>query len=366
MNDGEIRYLSLFSGAGGGDLACQHLLGWRCVGYVEWNKDACETLDGRIRDGFADNAQIWHQDIRDFNRGAAHVYSGMVDFVAGGPPCQPFSVAGRRAAAGDSRNMVPAMLRTIGIVRPRRILLENSPTSTFRRYLLDFIIPRLRQMGYVGRYGVISAEDAIWLNCYPGTPARYHERKRTWVVAKVVDATCQRTGGLSTRPRRPKQAEINSVRSGKKAANAEQFHANNGGSGASQICGRRSPAPELPGSGWWSIDPAEMPDAIGEGLAQRKGKPGNNGQELTASERSNSSGGDVAAEIGESDCSSCPGDSRGGATNRSEDRLRWPVESRLGRVVHGMARRVDRCRAIGEGQVPAVVDIVEEILNNGF
>ena len=46
----------------------------------------------------------------------------------------------------------------------------------------------------------------------------------------------------------------------------------------------------------------------------------------------------------------------------NEDPAERNSESRLGRVAHGVAHRVDRLKAIGNGQVPAVVERAWEIL----
>ena len=81
--------LSLFSGAGGGLLASK-LLEWRTVGYVEFNEYCQRVIAARIADGHLDPAPIFG-DIRAFIAdGYAASYSGMVDVVSGGFPCQPF------------------------------------------------------------------------------------------------------------------------------------------------------------------------------------------------------------------------------------------------------------------------------------
>jgi len=54
-----------------------------------------------------------------------------------------------------------------------------------------------------------------------------------------------------------------------------------------------------------------------------------------------------------------PSDESGDFTDPTEN---WPVESRVGRVVNGMACRVDRLKATGNGQVPAVARVAWEAL----
>tara|TARA_R110000787_G_scaffold257683_1_gene362887 strand:+ start:10631 stop:11032 length:402 start_codon:yes stop_codon:yes gene_type:complete len=98
-----LRELSLFSGAGGGVLGSK-ILGWKTVGYVEWEDYCQKIIAQRIKDGIFDNAPIFG-DVRTFtSEGYARKYRGMVDVVSGGFPCQPFSVAGARKAGDDSRD----------------------------------------------------------------------------------------------------------------------------------------------------------------------------------------------------------------------------------------------------------------------
>ena len=62
------------------------------------------------------------------------------------------------------------------------------------------------------------------------------------------------------------------------------------------------------------------------------------------------------------------GGAAAGATDRpghGSDSGWWATEPRLGRVAHGVAHRVDRLKAIGNGQVCAVVRLAWEILSQG-
>lgn len=122
-----MNYLSLFSGAGGGDLAMQHLLGFKCKGYVEYENYCQEVIKQRITDGLLDAAPIFG-DIRAFvSEGYAESYQGMVDLITGGFPCQPFSNAGQRRGAHDPRNMWPATHECLSIIKPRYGFFENVP-----------------------------------------------------------------------------------------------------------------------------------------------------------------------------------------------------------------------------------------------
>ena len=166
-----MNELSLFTGAGGGLLGT-HLLGWRPVGYVEWDDYCQRVIAARIRDGYLPVAPIF-TDVREFAQsGAADQYRGIADVVTAGFPCQPFSIAGRRQAGDDDRNMWPATADVIRRVRPRHVLLENVPGLLACGYA-GTVLGDLAEMGYVGRYGCISAAEA-------GAP---HKRERWWVVA---------------------------------------------------------------------------------------------------------------------------------------------------------------------------------------
>lgn len=166
-----MNELALFAGAGGGLLGTK-LLGWKPIGYVEWEPYCQAVLTQRIKDGLLEEAPIFG-DIREFVKsGAAREYRGFADVVSGGFPCQPHSVAGKQLGGADPRDMWPATADVVCEVLPRIVWLENSPGLISSGYI-GRVIGDLAALGYVGRYGVFSAADE----------GADHIRERVWILA---------------------------------------------------------------------------------------------------------------------------------------------------------------------------------------
>jgi DNA (cytosine-5)-methyltransferase 1 len=170
-----MRELSLFSGIGGGLLGTK-ILGWRSVGYVEWNDYCQRVLRQRIIDGHLPEAPIYG-DIRTFiSEGYAGAYQGLVDVITAGFPCQPFSVAGKQLGVEDPRNMWPQTIECIRLVRPKYCLLENVSGLLAGGYL-GTILGELAESGFDAGWRVLSAAEV-------GAP---HKRDRLWIVGNNAD-----------------------------------------------------------------------------------------------------------------------------------------------------------------------------------
>lgn len=120
-----MRYLQsieLFSGGGGLALGL-HAAGFQHNALYEWNTAAVETLlyNQRMGHPSLQGCEIHRADVReiDFTK-----HRG-VDLVAGGPPCQPFSMGGKAAGMNDTRDMFPQAIRAVAEIRPRAFLFEN-------------------------------------------------------------------------------------------------------------------------------------------------------------------------------------------------------------------------------------------------
>lgn len=141
------RSLELFAGAGGLALGL-HAAGFEHVALVEWEDKACATLRHnaelwRTRNGTAPSwtpDAVHAIDVRDFDFSEV-LRGGPLDLLAGGPPCQPFSLGGVHAGMDDSRNMFPAAISLVRALLPKLVLFENVQgllRSSFRPYL-DYV-----------------------------------------------------------------------------------------------------------------------------------------------------------------------------------------------------------------------------------
>lgn len=135
--------IELFAGAGGLALGIQKA-GFRSLAAVEIDRWACDTIreNKSARHPLVQHWNVIEGDVRtqDWSE-----YTGKVDLVAGGPPCQPFSLGGRGRAADDPRDMFPATADVIATIRPKAFLVENVRGLTRARFAdyLNYVKLRL-------------------------------------------------------------------------------------------------------------------------------------------------------------------------------------------------------------------------------
>ncbi len=159
-----IRYIDLFAGCGGISLGL-YKAGFRGLFAVEKNPDAFSTLRYNFIDthdhfDWPDWLPIKNWNIKLLlNKKADELYAlrGEVDLIVGGPPCQGFSMAGKRRAADDRNKLIHSYLKFVGLVQPRAILFENVygftlkyPNSRTNKKIAysEIVINKLVEMGY--------------------------------------------------------------------------------------------------------------------------------------------------------------------------------------------------------------------------
>lgn len=143
-----LSSVELFSGAGGMALGVAGA-GFSHKAVVERDSNACKTIRANQQKprSISKHWPLHQMDVSDFNYGS--IRPG-IDLLAGGPPCQPFSLAGKHKGAKDERNMFPEMFRAIISLQPRAVLVENvrglgRPTfAAYYEYLLaQFSFPEI-------------------------------------------------------------------------------------------------------------------------------------------------------------------------------------------------------------------------------
>ena len=118
-----MRAVELFAGAGGLAIGTA-LAGFKHELVLEWNHDACATIRANQDRGtkIVQGWPVFEGDVRSYDY--SKFKEGM-DLVAGGPPCQPFSLGGKAKGHEDDRDMFPEAVRAVRELRPRAFMIEN-------------------------------------------------------------------------------------------------------------------------------------------------------------------------------------------------------------------------------------------------
>lgn len=165
-----MQYIDLFTGCGGLTLGL-YKAGIHGIFAVEKNEDAFKTLRHNMMDVY--NHFSWPQWLPqaaiDINvllekyEEQLLKLRGKVDLLAGGPPCQGFSLAGRRNRADRRNKLVHSYIKMVDIIQPTFLLLENVKgftvpfyTKTGRKRLYsNAVVKKLQELGYQIEYRLL-------------------------------------------------------------------------------------------------------------------------------------------------------------------------------------------------------------------
>jgi DNA (cytosine-5)-methyltransferase 1 len=157
-----VKAGSLFSGYGGLDLAVEAIFGARTAWHCEINGAAARLLAHR-HPGTPNHADITATDWSTVEP---------VDILAGGWPCQPFSLAGKRRGAADERALWPHVAAAVRVLRPRYVVLENV-AAVLASPEFDRVATDLATLGY----------DLTWTCLRASDVGATHRRNRLFIVA---------------------------------------------------------------------------------------------------------------------------------------------------------------------------------------
>jgi len=164
MGAEKYKYIDLFAGCGGLSLGLYNA-GWKGIFAIEKSPFAFETLKFNLIDN--KNHFDWPEWLKQSNHDINEVLKnnekelkelrGTVDLVAGGPPCQGFSMAGKRVKEDIRNELVYSYIKFIELVRPTMILFENVKGFTYAFNekgendaipYSQIVIKKLNELGY--------------------------------------------------------------------------------------------------------------------------------------------------------------------------------------------------------------------------
>jgi len=162
MKNRKMKYIDLFAGAGGLSLGLYNA-GLQGIFAIEKNADAFSTLKYNLIDNkkhfdWPEWLPLKNHDICQFvseYKTQLTELNGQIDLVVGGPPCQGFSMAGKRDHTDIRNTMVHYYLDIIEIVKPKYVVLENVHGFTLefksdkkKKPYSKIVTDKLKKLGY--------------------------------------------------------------------------------------------------------------------------------------------------------------------------------------------------------------------------
>lgn len=151
-----MKLLDLFAGVGGLSHGFK-MAGFDIAGAIEHE----ESIALSMKENHPE-AEIFIDDIRNISPEIVKSKIGDVDVIAGGPPCQGFSLKGQRGGLKDERNFLfKEFVRYVAYFKPKYFLLENVPNilTDQKGFFRGEIIKEFENLGYKVNSGVVLASD---------------------------------------------------------------------------------------------------------------------------------------------------------------------------------------------------------------
>ena len=314
-----LKHLDLFSGIGGFSLGLESAGLVETVAFCDFDQYCQQVLNKNFP------GVPVYGDVKELNYDKLKADGiNQIDIITGGYPCQPFSVAGRKKGEDDPRHVWPEMFRLIQELRPTWVIGEN--VGGHIKLGLDTVLENLESEGYTTRTFSISA-SSIGAN---------HQRERIWIIANSNN-TGDRTSEHEIDKDRKKTVEGRKEQSQLKSSRYSEDMENSG----------RSQWP-------WSFEQGEDANETRKEDADQFERSGSTSKPDVANTKSVSSNGREHREYTEE------GDRerKVGREGSSEIADWWSVEPSVGRVAHGLPKRVDRLKCLGNSVVPQIPYVI--------
>lgn len=156
----EFRILDLFSGAGGFSYGIDKNPHFKTLLALDFNKTALDTFKYNIPEAETVVGDITDTRIKDFIILKSKELK--INMIIGGPPCQGFSLKGKKLGLNDPRNFLfREYFNIVEELKPEIFIIENVKAllSTSAGWFKNEILNRIKQLGYFVDYGVLTASD---------------------------------------------------------------------------------------------------------------------------------------------------------------------------------------------------------------
>ena len=382
-----LKHLDLFSGIGGFSLGLESAGLVETVAFCDFDKYCQQVLNKNFP------GVPVYGDVKELNYDKLKADGiNQIDIITGGYPCQPFSVAGRKKGEQDPRHVWPEMFRLIKELRPTWVIGEN--VGGHIKLGLDTVLENLESEGYSARTFSISA-SSVGAN---------HKRERVWIVGystnnrrneSTSDSQTRRAFGQSKEGGMRQLERASNVENSRRSIGREQSPRNSKGIGrwsfetsewstdTNQIA-RSSEGAEtmadsaserlegefrskLQGTGERPTDGSETidRDVADSDEMQRQLLRGQQSEQRQETFEGTSVGSGSPCEDCDATNSDCPRlkEQRRSFTTEEENETSqcgrwWDVEPDVGRVAHGVPKRVDRLKCLGNSVVPQIPYVI--------
>ena len=157
-----MKVLDTFAGAGGFSLGFEQTGNFEVIGAIELDEWAADTFKHNHR-----NSVVLVGDISKYDKSfLLETFKGKPDIILGGPPCQGFSIANKKAGdPNDPRNsLFKEFVRMGEIFEPQVMIMENVPNLIKARthdkeLVINIIVQELERLGYYVYHTILSATD---------------------------------------------------------------------------------------------------------------------------------------------------------------------------------------------------------------
>ncbi len=155
----EFRILDLFCGAGGFSYGMHRNKNFRTVIALDFNEKATDTFKQNMPDTIVVTGDITDESVKKDIIKKSKVEN--VNMIIGGPPCQGFSMKGKKLGLNDARNyLFKEYLHIVEEIEPEVFVIENvkSLLSTAGGWFKDEILIYINKLGYNVSYGIMNAK----------------------------------------------------------------------------------------------------------------------------------------------------------------------------------------------------------------